>query len=99
MEMSEVQKVEQKFNNFKNYIRENSSSQNMLLVTFYQSPLELFLRTIYERNVKEKLSVSKTITLIFDKLELKKEDFTEDQLDTLTRYLTYFKEISKAMYS
>ena len=57
MEMSEVQKVEQKFNNFKNYIRENSSSQNMLLVTFYQSPLELFLKTIYERSVKEKLSI------------------------------------------
>ena len=97
--MSEVQKVEQKFNNFKNYIRENSSSQNMLLVTFYQSPLELFLRTIYERSVKEKLSVSKTIDLIFDKLELKKNKFTSDQLDTLTRYLTYFKEVSKAMYS
>ena len=97
--MSELDKVNQKFENFKNYIRENSKSQNILMVSFYQSLLELFLKTIYERSVKEKLSVSRTITLIFDKLELKKEDFTEDQLDTLTRYLTYFKEISKAMYS
>lgn len=97
--MSELDKVNQKFSNFKDYIRENSKSQNILLVSFYQSPLELFLKTIYERSVKEKLSVSKTIDLIFDKLELTKEDFTEDQLDTLTRYLTYFKEISKAMYS
>ena len=97
--MSELDKVEQKFNNFKNYIRENSKSQNMLMVSFYQSPLDIFLKTIYERSVKEKLSVSKTIDLIFDKLDLKKNEFTSDQLDTLTRYLTYFKEILKAMYS
>ena len=70
--MTELQKVEQKFENFKQYIKENSKSQNILMVSFYQSPLELFLKTIYERSVKEKLSVSKTIDLIFDKLELKK---------------------------
>lgn len=92
-----MEKLSEKYENFKAFIKEVVPASPTLFV-FMESSLDLFLKTLYQRSVEEKLTNKKMLNMILDKLDLRGHPFKEEDLEKFGKYIQYFTKASILIY-
>ena len=91
--------VQSKFNNFKLFIEQAlplDSRGHELFLQLQNASLPMFLGTIY---TKRNTGAHEVLADILDKMKLKESDIDKNDLYKLQRYMCYFTEITKELYS
>lgn len=91
--------VNTKFNNFKLFIEQAlplDSRGHELFLTLKEASLPMFLGTIYQ---KRDTGATQIFAEILEKMKLKESDINKDDLVKLQRYMMYFMEVTRELYS
>lgn len=80
------------FKTFCNQILPDNEFVKMLQST----PLELFMQTIKQKNNDNK-NVTEICDMIFEKAQIDKTAFKQEDLNKFTRYVEYFNEVLKSL--
>lgn len=86
---------EQKYNNFKQFLKENLDVDAMYLAILQQSNLALFL---YELNGRRGQSIEEIILDISQKANINIQNVSPDVKDKFVRYISYFREVQETIY-
>ena len=90
--------VEQKFNNFKQFLLQIAPEVQEIKLFAALVPLDMFLDTAYMRVVTEGATVDELIDRICAKVNVSKESFSSEVIAKFTRYVEYFIDIAKELH-
>ena len=88
--------VEKRFENFIQFISDKAKD-NILVSSFLNTiNFQMFIITLKD-NIKNDNTPDDIIDKIFNKINVKREDFEEDDITKLYLYINYFIEISNIL--
>ena len=92
-----METVALRFDKFKSFIRQNGKvkEDNVFIQKFMLTPLDFFLATIKSK-LSSGVDKQRCLEEIFTLADLKRSDYSDEDIEKLVKYMQYFSEISAA---